>query len=144
VRGSTHLVAGLCVGAAFAQSGNWPLSLAVGGMAALAPDWFQLNIPGANKIARGIVGHRGMSHWILTALVVWGMTRAAFPAYALTVGVAWISHILLDMFSGGCPALWPLPVRITLANIKTSSALDTWTGAALLVAAGAVVLWRIL
>lgn len=144
MKGSTHLAGGLLAGALLAQSASFPIGLVVAGVSALAPDWFQINAPGANQVVKGVMGHRGLSHWLLAAMLVGlGAGRAITPELTLFVLAGWSSHIVLDLFSGGVPALFPLP-RITLANIKTASQLDTIIGAACLVLASAIFIWRLL
>jgi len=146
MKGSTHLAAGLMSGvlaqAALGIEANtlgalWPV-LATG-VAALAPDWMQINVPGMNQIVKGLSGHRGFSHWLLTAMATWWLLRSLLPNLALFVLAGWVSHILLDLFAGGVPALFPLP-RITLANIKTGGKMDTLAGAACCVIASAIII----
>lgn len=139
MKGSTHLAAGLLAGLLVTQPGAISTEMALGvgaaGLAALAPDWFQLNLPGVNSVARGIVGHRGLSHWGLSAILVYWGIRLAVPHLALPVLAGYGSHILVDILSGGVPALWPWPGRITLAKIKTGTWQDALVGAACLVLA---------
>lgn len=137
--GPTHLAGGLLAGA---MLGAHPVVI-VSGLAALAPDWLQINLPGGSKLARGVFGHRGFSHWMLTAAAITILTYTVAPDLALYVLAGWGSHILLDVLSDGAPALWPLP-RITLAHVKSGSWMDRIVGGALLVLAAAVVMWRLL
>jgi len=131
VKGSTHLAGGLLAGALI---GTNPVGLAVSGLASLAPDWIQINIPGANQVVKGATGHRGLSHWGITAGLVWMIVSLAGQDHLAAFATAgWLSHILLDTVSGGTPAFWPVARRVTLARIKTGSTLDTLTGAGLLV-----------
>jgi membrane-bound metal-dependent hydrolase YbcI (DUF457 family) len=119
------------------------VGLAAAGLAGLVPDWVQINLPGVNSVARGIVGHRGLSHWVLTALAVGGIARLAVPCLALPILAGWCSHIIVDIFSGGVSALWPWPGRITLAKIKTGTWQDALIGAACLVLAITIGLARV-
>ena len=138
MKGSTHLAAGLLAGLVLHNAIGGPgvyAGVATAGLAALAPDWIQVNIPGANQLARGIMGHRGLSHWVLTALLVGLGMHVILPGLALYAMAGWLSHIALDILSGGVPALWPWPGRITLANIKTGSSMDSLVGASGLVLA---------
>lgn len=146
MKGSTHLAGGLLAGALVLQASGAAspkllLPAAIAGLAALAPDWLQINLPWINNVVRGVVGHRGFSHWLLTAVIVGGMVRLLAPGLAAYVFCGLVSHIFLDMLSGGAPALWPWPGRIILANVKTSSALDTIIGAGCLVLALILILW---
>jgi len=142
MQGSTHLAGGLLTGALAAQIAptDAPLlaGMAVAGVAALAPDWLQVNVPGANHVVRGITGHRGLSHWVLTAAAVYAVLRLAGFGLADYVFWGWLSHILLDLLAGGAPALWPWPRRVTLAHIKTGGQLDMLFGAACLVLSATV------
>ena len=148
MKGSTHLAGGILAGLMLHNAMGGPTiyaGVAVAGLAALAPDWIQVNIPGANQVARGIMGHRGLSHWVLTALLIGMGVRFISPSLAAYAMAGWLSHIALDILSGGVPALWPWPGRITLANIKTGSNMDSLVGAAGLVLAftiGAATLLR--
>lgn len=133
MKGSTHLAGGLLAGVLV---GADPVGVGLAGIAGLVPDWLQINIPGGSAITKGMTGHRGISHWLLAGLlvalgigIIMGQGRAAY------VLAGWVSHLALDMISGGVPVLGPISKRITLARIKTSSNLDSLTGGALLVLA---------
>jgi len=138
MRGTTHLITGAAVGLAVAQTAypeGWKTLAAgagLGGLAALIPDWLQVNIPGGSRFAANIFGHRGITHSLLfagfAAYVAWLLWRPAF----LIVWCAWASHLLLDALSNGAPVFFPLP-RLTLARIKTGSWMDRVVGAAALV-----------
>ena len=128
MRGSTHLTAGLATGVALIRVQHitgWrdaALTVAVAGLASLAPDWLQISIPGV-KI-RGAMGHRGFSHWLLTALAVWWAVAQLTPTLALAAALGWASHIALDTLNApGVPALWPLG-RVQLARIKSGGTGD--------------------
>jgi membrane-bound metal-dependent hydrolase YbcI (DUF457 family) len=136
--GQTHIAGGLLAGA---MIGAHP-GVLIAGLVALVPDWLQVNLPGGSKLASGTFGHRGISHWLLSAGAVTLLTRALFPDLTMYVLAGWSSHILLDVFSDGAPALWPLP-RITLAHIRSGSWMDAVVGGALLVLACVVIVWRL-
>jgi membrane-bound metal-dependent hydrolase YbcI (DUF457 family) len=138
MNGATHLAGGLMAGAILGADPR----LLISGVVALVPDWLQVNVPGGRKLASGTFGHRGISHWLLSAGAVTLATRWLVPDLTWFVLAGWTSHILLDMFSDGAPALWPLP-RITLAHIKSGSWMDALIGGALLVMAVAVTVWRL-
>lgn len=143
MQGKTHLAAGITAGLVLARyQGHTDISAlavsaSVAGIAALVPDWLQINIPNINKSIKGFSGHRGFSHWLLTAWIAAQAVAVLFthPAYNIppVVFVGWVSHIVLDMFSGGVPVLWPLAGRVTLAHIKTGGKIDSFTGGAALV-----------
>ena len=130
MQGSTHLIAGAATGLAVAHYTGLhepqviALTTAAAAIAALVPDWIQVNVPGLNKTIKGAFGHRGFSHWGLTNLAVWyGVKQFAATAnvpLALAVAAGWGSHLFLDALNKpGVPLLWPLPWRLKLASIKS-------------------------
>jgi membrane-bound metal-dependent hydrolase YbcI (DUF457 family) len=123
-----------------AMSGDY--RIAVAALAALVPDWLQVNVPGGSNLAHGLFGHRGISHWLITAIGVAAGVRLISPSLAGYVLAGWSSHIILDVLSNGAPALWPLP-RITLARIKSGGWMDALIGGALLTLAVAILLVRL-
>ena len=130
MQGSTHFVVGVAVGLA-SSSGQAPLGLAagaaLGGLAALVPDWIQINLPGMSNGIKGAFGHRGVSHWLWAAfLAAYGSSLIWAPAF-VPVLVGWGSHVFIDALSNGAPALWQLK-RITLARIRTGSWMDRVVG----------------
>lgn len=134
MRGSTHLAGGLLAGVIVGLS---PAGIVLSGVAALYPDWFQVAVPGLR--VKGATGHRGFSHWLITALLttalVWLVWRD-FAAYALA---GYASHLALDMLTErGAPVLWPLPWQISLLPLHEGGAFDRWLGAALVVIAVAI------
>ncbi len=80
MQGKTHLAIGAAAGLASAivaaANDDWQTlaaGAALGGLAGLAPDWLQINIPGASKQLEGTFGRRGASHWLWAALLAgWG------------------------------------------------------------------------
>lgn len=137
MQGKTHLAAGVAVGLSVASTYSMDLpraALATGlaAVAALAPDWLQINIPGLNRTIKGAFGHRGFSHWLLTAWLVYLAVGSVAcqhftPDHPLSLAVlaGWTSHIILDSFTDpGVPALWPLPWRLHLAGFDTGGGTD--------------------
>lgn len=134
MRGGTHLAAGVAVGLGLARlQGLPPLPAvavgAVAGLAALVPDWLQVSAPGLRL--RGVFGHRGFTHWLLSAGLVGLAIGRLHPAssagapLALAALAGWSSHILLDAFNApGVPAFWPLPWRLRLGQVKTGGTFD--------------------
>jgi len=141
MQGKTHLVTGAACGLGLAiANGHSDLTLAIaataGALGGLVPDWVQINMPGASKSIKGVFGHRGISHWIWTALAAGWYLHVAlgaelWPVAAFVAG--WLSHIALDALSNGVPALWPW--RLKLAEVKTGSGTDTAVGATALIVA---------
>jgi len=143
MHGATHAITGMAVGlgAATIAGEHDPARLAlatgIGALSGLAPDWLQINVPGASRQIRGAFGHRGFSHWIWTPLFISWLVIST-SALNLQNGLilaflaAWGSHILLDAFANGVPAFWPFG-RLTLGHVKTGGKLDKATGGAFLV-----------
>jgi membrane-bound metal-dependent hydrolase YbcI (DUF457 family) len=145
MKGSTHLAGGLLAGVLVAQviSTEIPWAgLAVAGLASLAPDWFQLNMPGLNNAVRGVAGHRGLSHWALTAAGVFVGLWVTIPSVAVYALGGWVSHLVLDLLAGGMATFWPWPGRVTMANVKTGSQQDAIVGGALLALAVTIIVGR--
>lgn len=149
MKGTTHLAAGIVVGLVVAQVQGMPLgetalTAGVAGIAALVPDWLQVNMPGLNKTIRGACGHRGLSHWGLAALAVYLVALGIVPSLALPLAAGWLSHLVLDAFNApGVPLFWPLPWRLHLASIRSGGHLDgalTWLWALLAIAEAAKII----
>jgi membrane-bound metal-dependent hydrolase YbcI (DUF457 family) len=146
MQGETHLVVGLATGltVALATDARDPVQIVacagVAGVAALIPDWVQINAPGVSKSIKGITGHRGISHWVWIPLILSYLARSALnaPDWLLIAFLCgWLSHIILDAFSNGVPAFWPW--RLRLATIKTGGRTDKLTGGAALVVSIALI-----
>lgn len=99
------------------------LQMALRGIAALLPKK-------QAKYLKGAAGHRGISHSFLMAIlcaVAVRMSVFIVPGWegmlslaAWGIGAGMVSHLVLDMFAGGVPLLFPFSLkRITLARIKT-------------------------
>lgn len=140
MRGSTHLAGGLLAGVVVGLS---PAGIVLSGVAALYPDWFQVAVPGLR--IKGATGHRGFSHWLITALVMTALVWLAWRDMAPYVLMGYISHLALDMLTErGAPVLWPLPFQISLLPIHEGGAFDKWLGAALVVIANVVAISKLL
>jgi len=90
-------------------------------MASTLADSIQPRIP---FIAVKVVeGHRGLSHWILTSVgLAWLVNMAWGETMAIFFFAGYVSHLLLDMPSGGgIPLVGPLPFRIGTYWIKNGS-----------------------
>ena len=143
MQGSTHFMAGATAGLGIAtltgetSPPNLALAAIVGGVAGLAPDWLQINVPGASRQLKGTFGHRGFSHWLWTPLLISWLVISTSSlnlqnSLILAFLAAWGSHILLDAFADGAPVFWPFGC-LTLGHVKTGGKLDTFTGGAFLV-----------
>jgi len=138
MRGVTHLAGGLfsaslvCLWSNTSDVQHMAAGLAVSGVAALVPDWVNVAIPGIR--IKGMMGHRGFTHWALMMAITSASVFAFQPGLALFWMVGYASHLVLDMLTKrGAPALWPLPTQISLMNIAEGSWLDTSYGIMLFV-----------
>ncbi len=82
--------------------------------------------------------HRGMTHSILAAALVFALAAyglapvladvgvpVAFPVgLGLAMSLSYGSHMLLDMISGGAEALWPVMGRIGIKAVATGGVAD--------------------
>ena len=80
---------------------------------------------------RSMIGHRGLLHSLLIpvtmllALPVIGNTNGIEKSFLVGMIAGDISHLILDMFSGGVPLLMPLSVaRIRVCNFRTGGIVD--------------------
>lgn len=123
--GSTHAVAGLALGAAYANHlGAPPVAIAAGALVAaffaLLPD---IDHPNATisriKPLRLLFfwsSHRGFTHTLLCAALVAALAHILAPEWAGYVLIGYLSHLMLDVVTHtGIPLLWP----IYRANIRT-------------------------
>ena len=151
MHGATHMLtgvlAGLSVGVATgADAPGLAACAAIGGLAGLAPDWLQINLPGASEQLKGTWVHRGFSHWLWTPLILSYLAQMFYkPPSSLVAAflAGWVSHILLDALAGGVPAVWPFG-RWTWGHVKTGGQIDRLTGGAALVLSGLLLLSRVL
>jgi membrane-bound metal-dependent hydrolase YbcI (DUF457 family) len=133
MRGVTHLAGGLFGASFICMTTNMhsvpaiAAGLAVSGVAALVPDWVNVAIPGIR--IKGMMGHRGFTHWALTAAITSASVFAVQPGLAAFWLVGYASHLILDMLTKrGAPVLWPLPWQVSLMDVTEGSWLDTAYG----------------
>jgi membrane-bound metal-dependent hydrolase YbcI (DUF457 family) len=151
MRGLTHLAGGLCAAAVIIHTSDATWSHAIAGIAvssvaALVPDWINVAVPGLR--IRGATGHRGFTHWLLTAAIT--TTIVAMVAYPLAQFwmAGYLSHLVLDMLTErGIPifgplGFWPLPMNISLLPVHEGGLFDKWLGAALIVVAAMMIITR--
>ncbi len=139
MRGLTHLAGGICAAAIVAKLANTPYAtmvagVAVSSVAALVPDWINVAVPGIN--VRGAMGHRGFTHWMLTAVI----TSLVIKMFSTSLAGFWLvgytSHLSLDMLTErGAPVLWPIPWQVSALPVHEGGLFDKWLGAALIVIA---------
>lgn len=124
----THLIGGLT---ACALVSTEPSALIVAGAASLLPDIDKIN----SKIGRKlpvlsipiniIFGHRGFTHSLLAAGLLYYLSLQFLPEYVLIVTIGYLSHLLLDSLNPmGVAWLWPLPFRLRIPLIRTGSVLE--------------------
>lgn len=131
MRGSTHLIAGLLMGALIAPDAA---VIAAAGVGALLPDIDHPNSVisrWAGLVAapiRWFVSHRGLLHSgaaaalvVLLALLV----PAPWTLYALAAATGYNSHIALHALTvAGIPFFWPSRTRISLLPIRTGGLIE--------------------
>ena len=147
MRGSTHLAGGIVAAtvagvATSAPAAALAVGLVVSSLASLVPDWVNVAIPGIR--VKGSLGHRGFTHWGLTALatslLVWSVAKGwrlpfvgALPWW-LYWCVGYVSHLLLDCLTErGAPILWPISAEVSLLPVKENGLFDKFLGATLVV-----------
>ncbi len=90
---------------------------------------------------RSLIGHRGLTHSLFPVLLLPGImfivSAGVGSRYGIvtSIGLAagMISHLLLDMLSGGVPLFMPFTTkRVCIARIKTGSLLEWLFGFAFL------------
>jgi membrane-bound metal-dependent hydrolase YbcI (DUF457 family) len=146
MRGLTHLAGGICAAAVIIRIGDatWShaiVGIAVSSVAALAPDWINVAAPGLR--IRGATGHRGFTHWLLTAAITTACVWMFNPYLAIFWLMGYWSHILLDTLTErGAPVLWPLPWQISLLPVHEGGLFDKWLGAALFVVVAVMMIAR--
>ena len=110
-----HLLMGGAVGAAFAVESGPRRSIAAGALAAILPDLDFL--PGA-LVGEPARFHHAVTHSVafvvVAAVIVFGLTRSHAVRWAVIVGLAYGSHLLLDWITLddgapiGIPLFWPI------------------------------------
>lgn len=144
MRGLTHLAGGICAAATIIHysDGSWPIvGIAVSSVAALAPDWINVAVPGLR--IRGTTGHRGFTHWPLIASITTLIVAMVDPAFAQFWMAGYLSHLVLDMLTErGIPAFGPLPGQISLLPVHEGGLFDKWLGAAMIVVAAVMMITR--
>jgi inner membrane protein len=146
MNGPTHVAGGLAAATAVSLVFSVDLKtgligVAVGGVTALIPDWFNIAFPGINLA--GFEGHRGVSHWLLTALGIAYLFAGRWPGLWQYCLAGYCSHLFLDMLTErGIPLLGPLPMQFRFAPFRNGGAVDHIIGAlSLLASISMLVIW---
>lgn len=133
--GLTHALAGALVATAIAPGQG--AAVMVGAVAGLIPDIDEprstlgSRIPMVSAIFRLLLGHRGITHTALFALLLSAGGWALGPSLgldpltcALVALLAALSHVALDSLTpAGTQGLWPLPARLA-GPIRTGSLIE--------------------
>jgi inner membrane protein len=122
----THFIAGATAGLLISgatQPKTALLAAGVSGIAALMPDIdspvskIGCKVPILSWLIRVTVGHRGVFHSLLAALV-FSATLSLFPlleSYFWPLFYGYVSHLLMDALNPeGVPLFWPLPIRVSI------------------------------
>lgn len=132
MRGGTHALAGVAIGAA--MSGGRPIEIAVvtitaAAIGALLPDLDHPQAALSRRVGiaaapvRLFFGHRGATHGLLAVLLAFVAALAVAPAmqlYGLAAALGYASHIVLDAATfSGVPLFWPWPRRFRVLPIRT-------------------------
>ncbi|RUT25885.1 hypothetical protein C0V97_08540 [Asaia sp. W19] len=120
--GRSHLVLGIACGLTAAAAGwlplSWPVMIATG-LGSLAPDLdTERSMLGCRMVwlsrpLSRMVGHRTVTHSLAVPLAAgWALEHSLGPAGLQSAWggflIGYLSHILADMMTGGCWALYPL------------------------------------
>lgn len=77
------------------------------------------------KRIKSMAAHRGLAHSLLFAAVVAFLGGLINKGCAIGLAAGIISHLVLDMFSGGVPLFMPVITnRICIARIKTGGVIE--------------------
>ncbi|MBK9497463.1 MAG: metal-dependent hydrolase [Xanthomonadales bacterium] len=99
------------------------LGLGFGLLAASVPDSIQPNLPFIHW--RGFDGHRGVSHWLLVAVVSTWLWSTVWPGMWQYWLWGYLSHLFLDLLTvQGIPFWGPWPKRVNVANFVSGGWFD--------------------
>lgn len=138
MKGATHISAGIAVGVAICSAQSLPILQAIpvtgaAALGALVPD---IDI-GTSKIGHLVqpasfliqllFGHRGLFHYPVLYLIIYGLLMLLAPQYALYInagilGVA--SHLFLDTLTERGIPFWPLTKRLRIAKFHSGGIVD--------------------
>ena len=139
--GRTHFAGGLAATAILHWAGRLPadaVMIMTIPFAALVPD---LDSPKSSLGCRMwwlsaplamIVNHRGMTHSLAGLTIIYASLKLSGlpPWWVDGLALAYASHIVLDMASGGVDLLWPWRSRVTVSRLSVDGFGDTATGLA--------------
>lgn len=115
MNGATHLIGG--VTAAVALGCSSPSQLAVVAISSLISDIDRQNsllgrfTPIVPSAIENIFGKRTLTHSLLFGGVIAYLLHLFKIAYFVPYLIGYLSHIVLDLFTGKIALFWPLPIR---------------------------------
>ncbi|MFP5522031.1 metal-dependent hydrolase [Peptococcus simiae] len=138
MQGRTHLVGGLAVGLAMLSLERFQMpmedALVCLGMTAVGSLIPDIDTPESKLghlvkplalVLNRTIGHRGLTHSPLFIAILYLLLEAIIPRFhdpALFFAVGMLSHLVLDMLNHkGVPLLYPLPLKLHIANLRNSS-----------------------
>lgn len=130
MRGGTHALAGVLIGAAIANGASIEVAAGVvcaAAVGALIPDLDHPQAALSQRIGPAglpfrLLGHRGVTHSGIAAALVLLIAGMVPSPYAMAAALGYCSHIILDGLTiSGVPLFWPVSKRFRLAGIRTGS-----------------------
>ncbi len=77
------------------------------------------------KRIKSMAAHRGLAHSLLVVVVAAFLAGLVSKWCAIGIAAGIISHLILDMFSGGVPLFMPFTTRrVCIARIKTGGVIE--------------------
>ncbi|MGG1878820.1 metal-dependent hydrolase [Paenibacillus cisolokensis] len=115
MNGASHLVGGMT--AAMVLGIHSPAPIVVVAVSALLPDIDRPNsllgrfIPVLPSILEKVPGKRTITHSFLFGAGIWMLINLVDPAMAFAFLIGYVSHLILDIFTGRIAFLFPLPQK---------------------------------
>lgn len=124
----THVAGGIIAGLLV---GSNPVGVLLSGVASLLPDIDSPHSVAGRKIwpisllIQHTAGHRGCSHSLLIAAMIYFFSVLTIPEYALYILAGYLSHLALDALNPeGVPLLWPMKYRFRVPVVRTGSVME--------------------
>lgn len=119
MNGATHLIAGLAISVYSGYTS--PANLVVVGISSLLPDIDVKSsllgrfIPFLPSVLERTVGHRTITHSLITTIGLSGVLYMFSPNLLIPFLIGFLSHLILDIFTGGVPLLYPFNKRFAIS-----------------------------
>ncbi|MCP1133313.1 metal-dependent hydrolase [Paenibacillus polysaccharolyticus] len=116
MNGVSHLIGGLSAAVIFGV--HSPSQLAMVAFSALLPDIDRPNsllgrfVPVLPSILEKIPGKRTVTHSLIMGFGLWLLLEGTFPELAIAFLIGYVSHLILDLFTGYIAFLWPIPWKV--------------------------------